>query len=67
MKYRVVHTTEFHYDAIVGLCYNEARLLPRSLPYQKVFSPQLHITPFPADQYQRFDYFGNQTNYFSIP
>jgi len=66
MKYRLVHTTEFHYDAIVGLCYNEARLLPRSLPYQKVFSPQLHINPFPTDQYRRFDYFGNQTNYFSI-
>jgi len=28
MKYRVIHTTEFIYDARVGLCHNEARLHP---------------------------------------
>lgn len=66
MKYRVTHTTEFQYEAPVGLCYNEARLLPRALPYQKVLSADLQIFPAPHDRYERFDYFGNRTSFFSI-
>lgn len=66
MKYRVIHTTEFIYEARVGLCYNEARLLPRELPQQKVLSSALQISPHPNDRYQRVDYFGNRTDYFSI-
>jgi len=66
MKYRVIHTTEFDYEARVGLCYNEARLLPRELPQQKVHSFALQIYPQPNDRYQRLDYFGNHTDYFSI-
>ncbi|MDO3379249.1 transglutaminase family protein [Geoalkalibacter halelectricus] len=65
MNYRVTHTTEFVYEAKVGLCYNEARLLPRELPYQKLLSSGLHIDPPPNDYYERFDYFGNRTVYFS--
>ena len=66
MKYRVTHTTEFIYEAQVGLCYNEARLLPRELPQQKVLSAALQIDPPPDDHYERYDYFGNRTDYFSI-
>jgi transglutaminase-like putative cysteine protease len=66
MKYRVIHTTEFLYEARVGLCYNEARLLPRDLPHQKVLSASLQIDPPPHDHYERLDYFGNRTAYFSI-
>jgi len=66
MKYRVIHTTEFIYEARVGLCYNEARLLPRELPHQKVLSAALQIEPLPNDHCQRVDYFGNRTDYFSI-
>jgi len=66
MKYRVTHTTEFLYEARVGLCYNEARLMPRELPHQKVFSSALRIDPQPYDYYERLDYFGNRTVYFSI-
>lgn len=66
MKYRVTHTTEFGYAARVGLCYNEARLLPRDLPHQRVCSAALTIDPVPYDFYERFDYFGNRTAYFSI-
>ena len=66
MRYRVTHTTEFIYEARVGLCYNEARLLPRDLPQQKVLTAGLQIEPMPHDYYERFDYFGNQTAYFSI-
>ncbi len=66
MKYRVVHTTEFTYEALVGLCYNEARLLPRELSFQKVIAASLKIDPLPNDHYERLDYFGNRTSYFSI-
>jgi transglutaminase-like putative cysteine protease len=66
MKYRVAHTTEFIYEARVGLCYNEERLLPRGLPHQQVQTAGLQIEPVPYDYYERFDYFGNRTAYFSI-
>ncbi len=66
MKYRVTHTTEFVYKTQVALCYNEARLLPRELPHQKVLSAALQIDPAPDDHYERYDYFGNRTAYFSI-
>jgi len=66
MKYRVMHTTEFIYDAQVGLCHNEARLQPQALSYQKVLASALQIDPLPHDYYERLDYFGNRTSYFSI-
>ncbi len=66
MKYRVIHTTEFLYEARVGLCYNEARLLPRLLPQQQVIAAALQIDPPPNDHYERCDYFGNRTVYFSL-
>ncbi len=66
MRYRITHTTEFLYEARVGLCYNEARLLPRALPQQTVVSAALQIEPAPNDCYERFDFFGNRTAYFSL-
>ncbi len=66
MKYRVTHTTEFEYEALVGLCYNQARLLPRGLKHQKVLSAELKIDPTPDDRYDHIDCFGNVTTYFSI-
>lgn len=66
MKYRVTHTTEFVYDAQVGLCHNEARLLPIDLPHQTVLSATLKVEPSPHDLFERLDYFGNRTTYFSI-
>lgn len=66
MKYRVTHSNEFIYKTQVGLCYNEARILPRDLAHQKVLSAGLQIVPSPDDHYERYDYFGNRTAYFSI-
>lgn len=66
MKYRVTHTTRYVYEARVGHCYNEARLLPRELPHQQVRTAGLTIDPVPEDRRQRVDYFGNQATYFSI-
>ncbi len=66
MRYRVVHRTEFEYEARTGLCYNEARLLPRVLSSQAVHRAELRIDPLPHDYYERLDFFGNRTAYFSI-
>jgi transglutaminase-like putative cysteine protease len=66
MKYRVTHTTEFRYEARVGLCYNLARIRPRILPHQQVSAATLRIDPLPHDHSADIDYFGNRTDYFSI-
>jgi transglutaminase-like putative cysteine protease len=66
MKFRVKHTTEFIYEARVGLCYNLARLVPRRLPFQQVFGATLLIEPHPQDHERGLDYFGNHLNYFSV-
>ena len=66
MKYRVSHTTEFRYEARVGLCYNLARIRPRVLPRQQVGSAILRIDPLPHDHSTDLDYFGNRIDYFSI-
>lgn len=66
MKYRVIHRTDFIYEAAVGLCYNEARLLPRELSHQRVLTAALQIDPLPDDYYERSDFFGNRTVYFSL-
>lgn len=66
MKYRVVHKTEFGYEAPVSTCYNLARLLLRSLPQQKVVYSRLLIDPLPFDKYDATDYFKNRMTWFSI-
>ncbi|MBW2451263.1 MAG: transglutaminase family protein [Deltaproteobacteria bacterium] len=66
MRYRVTHKTEFIYESQVGISYNEARLLPRPLQHQQVLSASMRIDPPPNDLYERSDYFGNLTSYFSI-
>jgi len=66
MKYRVSHTTEFSYGAQVGICYNLARMVPRELTGQKVYSAVLQVDPLPNDHYPGSDFFGNRTDYFSI-
>ena len=66
MTYRVVHTTEYEYSGLVGLCHNEARLKPRDLPHQTCLNNQVSINPTPIDYRERTDFFGNTVSYFSI-
>ena len=66
MIHQVTHTTEYVYHAPVNLCYNEARLQPRDLPYQSVEELNLIVDPLPKDMRRRFDYFGNAVVSFSI-
>jgi transglutaminase-like putative cysteine protease len=66
MLYRAVHTTSYRYDAAVSQCQSEARLTPRSLPWQTVLKSTIETTPSPASVGTRKDYFGNDVSTFSI-
>ncbi|TCS43262.1 transglutaminase family protein [Reinekea marinisedimentorum] len=66
MKYRVRHLTEYQYAAPVTLCYNIAHLLPRNTDRQRIKSTRISVSPTPAYQRSRRDYFGNTSFYFSV-
>jgi hypothetical protein len=60
------HTTHYQYSGAVTLSHNEARILPRVLPWQDCSNTQLVITPIPDRMRERIDFFGNRVVYFSI-
>jgi transglutaminase-like putative cysteine protease len=65
--HRVVHRTEYRYDAPVTASYGEMRLVPRTEPgRQTVHESSLAIDPTPDDRSEHVDFFGNRTTYFSI-
>ncbi len=66
MNYRVTHTTQYLYSAQVGLCRNEACLLPRNTLRQACLTSHLQIDPAPADLRERLDPFGNRVTHFAI-
>ena len=66
MKYLLRHTTRYDYETCVTLSHNEARLLPRNLPWQNCEDTQLSISPEPLRLHERRDFFGNQVVYFSL-
>lgn len=66
MKYRITHTTLYHYSQSVGLCQNEARLQPRNFWRQQCHNSRFDIKPTPMDFRERIDFFGNRVAYFAI-
>lgn len=66
MKYRITHTTVYHYSQSVGLCQNEARLQPRNFWRQQCHASRFEITPAPLDFQERMDFFGNRVAYFAV-
>lgn len=66
MKYRITHTTFYHYSQPVGLCQNEARLQPRIFWRQQCHNSRFDIKPTPMDFSERIDFFGNRVAYFAI-
>ncbi|MGQ7248832.1 transglutaminase family protein [Halomonas sp. V046] len=66
MIYRLRHTTRYRYSQSVSHSENEARLTPRSLPWQRVDDAQLAITPGPCRRMARHDAFGNAVSLFAI-
>lgn len=66
MKYRITHTTFYHYSQSVGLCQNEAKLQPRNFWRQHCHNSRFEIKPTPVDVRERTDFFGNRVAYFAI-
>lgn len=66
MKYQLQHTTRYDYSASATLSHNEARLLPRNLPWQVCQNTRLDIQPSPLRMHERRDFFGNRVVYFAI-
>jgi transglutaminase-like putative cysteine protease len=66
MLYRAKHTTLYSYAAPVSQCLSEARLTPRSLPWQVVLERTITTTPEPASFDERKDYYGNVVSVMSI-
>ncbi|MFN3580647.1 MAG: transglutaminase N-terminal domain-containing protein [Pseudomonas sp.] len=66
MKYQLSHTTVYEYSGPASLSHNEARILPRNLPWQSCGHAQLEISPTPVRLRERVDFFGNRVVYFSI-
>ena len=59
MIFRVKHSTRYSYAAPVDLAAHLLHLLPRSLPYQRVVSAQLQVTPKAGRRRDGVDHFGN--------
>lgn len=66
MKYQLRHSTRYEYSGPVSLSHNEARILPRNLPWQWCTNAQLEISPTPVRMRERIDFFGNRVVHFSL-
>jgi transglutaminase-like putative cysteine protease len=64
--YRVEHTTRYTYEHPASLCHGDGRLVPRTLPGQRVLRSELRIDPAPASLAERDDFFGNRALFFSV-
>jgi len=67
MRYRVTHRTEYVYQGLVSLGYNEAHLTPRAdHPCQRVRRHRIEVSPQPAYVSRRQDFFGNDVFHFVL-
>ena len=66
MTYRITHKTTYKYKHPVSFGNHAAYLTPRSRPKCLCSWSKLSITPAPAAQSERVDYFGNHVTIFTI-
>lgn len=66
MKYHITHNTHYSYSNIVNLCYNEARLIPRSYGRQVCSKNDFIVVPDPTGYRERKDFFENTVCFFTI-
>ncbi len=66
MRYQVIHITDYKYEFPATLCHNVMYQIPLELPFQKVYSYDLSITPNPDFLVTRKDFFDNKYGYFSL-
>lgn len=58
-RYHITHETDYHYSVAVPHSQQLLHLRPRELPWQRILSQQLHITPPPTRESLGDDAFGN--------
>ncbi len=66
MKYRITHTTAYHYSEPASLSQNELFLTPRTTDLQQVIDSHLTFEPEPQYLHRRIDYFGNIAHVFMV-
>jgi transglutaminase-like putative cysteine protease len=66
MRYRVTHTTTYHYREAVDLASHLLHLTPRALPGQVVLAAALEADPAPARITTGADHFGNDVTWMFI-
>jgi transglutaminase-like putative cysteine protease len=66
MTYRITHKTTYKYRRPVSFGNHAVYLTPRSQPHCTCTSKELRVSPAPATQSERADYFGNQLTVFTI-
>jgi transglutaminase-like putative cysteine protease len=65
--FRLVHRTEYGYEAPVSASFGRAHLYPREVPgQQQPIQAELVITPGPAEQRDHVDFYGNSSTYFLV-
>lgn len=66
MKYRLSHRTAYTYDKPVRNSVGTYHLRPRDLPWQRLTSHGVVVSPVPGDLAPDTDYFGNSATYFHV-
>ncbi len=66
MEFEITHVTDYAYETPAAEAYLELRLAPPDTIHQSVLARTLTIDPAaPTSEYE--DYFGNKTEFFSLP
>jgi transglutaminase-like putative cysteine protease len=65
MIYHIRHLTRYDYSGPATLSHNEARMVPRVLPWQHCLTYEFEISPSPIRLRERIDFFGNRVAHFS--
>jgi transglutaminase-like putative cysteine protease len=60
------HTTTYLYSNPVSISHNQTHLKPRQSSRQKLLAHELTVSPEPSFSFAGVDYFGNETDFFSI-
>lgn len=66
MRFKVKHITHYQYAQRVTRCYNLANVIPRNTDRQQCLNSHITLSPLPATQRKRSDYFGNMAYHFEI-
>lgn len=66
VRFRINHRTTYQYAEAVSHSHNEAQLIPRALPHQRIIDSRISIHPPAARTQERTDYFGNRLLYFAV-